>query len=228
MAYGAQMADGLLGDLAAADQAELAALGVVRRYRAGAFILLEGDRDNHVIVVRQGRLRIVHTTDDGTEVLMAVRGPGEFVGELNALAGSDAPRAASAVALDDVTVQSITGADFLEFLEQHPRIAVWLLRQLAARLREASLRHTEAAGYDALHRVARVLVEHAEREGRDVEGGRQLEPGLSQADIAGLVAASPKSVGRALAVLRRRELVTTGRRSILIRDLDALRRFAET
>jgi hypothetical protein len=48
---------------------------------------------------------------------------------------------------------------------------------------------------------------------------------LSQHDLAGLVAASPKSVGRALAVLRGRGLVSTGRRSIVIRDFDGLRRF---
>ena len=59
-----------------------------------------------------------------------------------------------------------------------------------------------------------------------VDGGLIVGDGLSQHDLAGLVAASTKSVGRSLAVLRARGLVSTGRRSIVVSDLEGLRRFA--
>jgi CRP-like cAMP-binding protein len=205
---------------------EFHGLGVVRRHQKGAYLILEGDRSDHVLMLRSGRLKIVRTAADGRQTLVAVRGPGELVGELNALAGSDAPRAASVVALDDVVVQSIPVAEFLRFLEQNASVSFALLRQLAARLREATTRHADAGGYDVLHRLARALVDEAERNGRDVEAGTLVGTGLSQEDLAGLVAASPKSVSRSLAVLRSRGLVSTGRRSIVIRDLEGLRRFA--
>src|SRR5215213_7641604 len=95
-------------------------LGTHRRHRRGTFLMLEGDRNDHVLLVRQGRLKIVRTAEDGKELLLAVRGPGELVGELNALAAVDAPRIASVVALDDVDVQTISAAEFLGFLERHP------------------------------------------------------------------------------------------------------------
>jgi CRP/FNR family cyclic AMP-dependent transcriptional regulator len=220
------MADGPLEAIAPEVQAELRGLGVVRRYRRGAFLALEGDRSDHVILVRTGRVKIVNTSTDGRDLLLAVRGTGELVGELNALAGSDAPRAASVIALDDVIAQTIQAADFLRFVERNPAVSFALLRQLASRLREATSRQAEAAGYDVLHRVARVLVDEGERNGRQVDGGLVVGDGLSQHDLAGLVAASTKSVGRALAVLRGRGLVSTGRRSIVVSDLDGLRRFA--
>jgi CRP-like cAMP-binding protein len=219
------MSDGLLGGLEPEVQAELRGLGVARRHHRGAFLVVEGDRSDHVILVRSGRLKIVNTSTDGRDVLLAVRGPGELIGELNVLAGSDAPRAASVIALDDVEVQSIPAADFLRFVERHPAVSFGLLRQLASRLREATSRQADVAGYDVLRRVARVLVDEAERHGRDVEGGTAVAAGLSQHDLAGLVAASPKSVGRSLAVLRSRGLVVTSRRSIVISDLDGLRAF---
>jgi CRP-like cAMP-binding protein len=207
-------------------RADVQRLGIVRQHRRGTFLMLEGDRNDHVLLVRQGRIKIVGTADDGQELLLAVRGPGELVGELNALAGSDAPRAASAVALDDVTVQSIAGVEFLAFLGRYPELSLALLRNLARRLREATARHAEAGGYDVLHRVTRMLVDQAQRQGRPVDGGLLVSEGLSQADLAGLVAASQKSVARALAVLRSRGLITTGRRSIVVCDLPGLRRFA--
>ena len=119
-----------------------------------------------------------------------MRGPGELVGELSALAGADETRAASVVALDDVVVQAIPSADFLRFLDQNRDVSFGLLRQLAARLREATSRHADAAGYDVLHRVARALVDEADRHGHAVEGGTAVGAGLSQDDLAGLVAAA--------------------------------------
>jgi CRP/FNR family transcriptional regulator, cyclic AMP receptor protein len=206
--------------------AEFQELGVVRRHGKGSYLILEGDRSDHVLVLRSGRLKIVRTTADGRETLVAVRGPGELVGELNVLAGSDAPRAASAIALDDVVVQAIPASEFLRFVERHAAVSFVLLRQVASRLREATTRHADAGGYDVLHRLARALLDEAEHRGHDVEGGTMVGTGLSQQDLAGLVAASAKSVSRSLAVLRGRGLVSTGRRSIVILDLDGLRRFA--
>jgi CRP-like cAMP-binding protein len=100
------------------------------------------------------------------------------------------------------------------------------MRMLGVRLREATLRQSEAAGYDSLRRVARALGELADRGGRAVDGGVAVAEGLSQSELAGLVAASPKSMARALAALRARGLVTTGRCSIVIHDVGALARFA--
>ena len=102
------------------------------------------------------------------------------------------------VALDDVVVQTIPSADFLRFVERHPAVSFGLLRQLAARLREATARHSDVAGYDVLHRVARALVDEAERDGHPVDGGTAVGAGLSQDDLAGLVAASSE-VGRSFA-----------------------------
>ena len=220
------MLDGPFDGLSAEDRDVLNRLGVVRRHARGTYLMLEGDRSDHLLLVREGRLKIVRTNDDGRESLVAVRGPNELVGELNALCGSDAPRAASVVALDDVTVQSITAGEFLDFVAARPSVCLRLLRSLALRLRESTLRHAEAAGYDSLHRVARMLVELADSTGRRVDGGMVVAEGLSHGELAGLVAASPKSVGRALAALRARGLVTTARRAIVIDDIDRLRQFA--
>jgi CRP-like cAMP-binding protein len=223
--YRAAVSDAPFASLPAAAQADLRELGTVRRHRRGAYLMLEGDRADHVLLVRSGRVKIVRTTADGRDAVVAVRGAGELVGELNALAGGEGPRVGSVVALDDAVVQAIRADELLRFLERHPAASLALLRLLATRLREATSRQADAAGYDVLHRVARALLHEAERDGRPVDGGILVGSGLSQVELAGLVAASPKSLARALAVLRKRGLVVTGRRAIVIRDLEGLRQF---
>lgn len=219
------MPDAVFDDFSPVDESALRALGVTRRQRRGAYLMLEGDRNDHVLVLREGRLKIVRNTDDGREVFVAVRRAVDLVGELNALAGSNSPRAASVVALDDVTVQSIPAEEFLAFLAERPAVSFALMRQLASRLREATERMSDAAGYDSLRRVARFLLDQADRSGEQVADGVLVAAGLSQADLAGVTASSAKSVARALAILRGRRLITTARRSVVVTDLDGLRDF---
>jgi CRP/FNR family transcriptional regulator, cyclic AMP receptor protein len=219
------VAETFVDRLTPADSKAVRLLGTVRRYRRQATLLLEGDRSDHVLLLREGRVKIVNTSVDGKEVLVAVRGPGELVGELNALAGSDAPRAGSVIALDDLTAQAIAAADFLAYLERHPAAALALVRQLAERLRESSGRHAEAGAYNTLHRVARELLRRADLQGKQTDEGVLVGEEMSQTDLAGLVAASRESVARALAVLRRQGLIATSRRSIRVLDVHGLRRF---
>lgn len=215
-----------LDGLPEAERDALRALGASRRFPREATLMMEGDRAQHALVLRSGRVRVVNCSREGREILVAVRGPGELVGELNALSDAGSTRAASVIALEDVTAQVIPGAVLVEFLHTHPAVAVALLRQFARRLRESSTRHVEAGAYDSLHRVARTLVELAERDGHVVDAGIAVAEGLTQDDVAGLVASSRETVTRALAVLRKRELIATERRRIVVRDLERLRQFA--
>ena len=50
----------------------------------------------------------------------------------------------------------------------------------------------------------------------------RLEPSLSQHELAGLIGASRESVVRALGELRRRGLISTGRRQLVVRDVAGL------
>jgi CRP-like cAMP-binding protein len=225
LSYCALVSKAFVDGLDPDDRAALQTLGTVRRFRRDAAVLLEGDEGDQVVVLREGRVRIVSTSRDGREMLIAVRGRGELVGELNALAAESAPRAATVIAMNDVTAQTIAAAEFLSFLQHRPRVALALLRQFADRLRESSNRHVDAGAYDTLHRVARALVELAEHGGRVVDDGVLVADGLTQEDLAGLVASSRETVARTLAALRSQGLIATGRRSIVIRDLDRLRLF---
>jgi CRP-like cAMP-binding protein len=224
--YGGLVAATFLDGLAPPDRQALSTLGTIRRFSRDAALLREGDRGEHALLLRAGRVKIINTSPEGREILIAVRCPGELVGELNALSLRPDTRSASVIALEDVVAQVIPGPTLIEFLLTHPAVAVGLLQQFASRLRESSARHVDAGAYDSLHRVARTLVELAVREGRVVDAGIAVADGLTQEDDAGLVASSRETVTRALAVLRRRNLIATERRRIVVRDLERLRQFA--
>ena len=82
------------GAVLEADWAALLDRGRRRRYPRDSRVFCQGDPSDFVIVILEGRVKLVVTTEDGDEPLLGVRGPGELVGELAAL--DPAPRLASA------------------------------------------------------------------------------------------------------------------------------------
>jgi class 3 adenylate cyclase len=104
-----------------------------RTFAAGATLMREGDQGDHVIVILSGRTKICVEESDG-ECILAVRGPGDLVGERAALQIS--VRSASVIALETVQGLVARTRDFAAFITDHPRV-------LAIVERQAYDRHTE-------------------------------------------------------------------------------------
>lgn len=202
------------------------ALGAPRRHRRGATVLFEGDTSDSVLFVVDGRLKVLTTAPDGRELVLGLRGPGELVGELTAIAQDGRSRYATVVALDDLEVRVISGEEFRAFVLRHPSSAIGLLRMLVERLREADRQRVEFGSLDVVHRVARLLVDLAESGASDGHGGTDIGIHLTQEELAGMVSASRESLARALTTIRKQHLIRTGRRSIVVLDLDRLRAYA--
>src|SRR4051795_5788451 len=77
------------------DLAALVRRGVPRSFPRGQALLHVGQVPDRVLLLREGRVKVETTTAAGRSVVLAVRGPGELVGELAAL--DERPRSASIV-----------------------------------------------------------------------------------------------------------------------------------
>lgn len=212
------------GRWSAAEVEALEARGRVRRYRRGAVLFHEGDSAENVILVRSGRVKISSYTEDGKEVVLAVREPGELLGELSAIDGG--LRSATASAMEPVEALLVRDADFRAFLEERPRVAFALLETVSGKLRDADRKRVEFGAYDTTGRVARRLVEMAERFGEELDRGVRITLPLSQQELAGWTGSSREAVSKALHQLRGRGVISTARRGITVLDLDGLRRRA--
>jgi len=198
---------------------ELLALGRVRRYPAHSILFFEGDDGHDVLIVRTGNVK-VSVTLDARQVVLDVLGAGDILGELSAIDGG--PRSATATALTDVDVTTITHRVFGSYVDAHATVAVCLMRSVAARLRDASRRQVEYGALDAVGRVCCRLVEMMDRYGR-ADGDRVvIDAPLSQTDIAAWAGLSREAVVKALHVLRVLGWVTTGARTLTITNVDAV------
>ncbi|HEY7107779.1 MAG TPA: Crp/Fnr family transcriptional regulator [Acidimicrobiia bacterium] len=200
------------------DRAALLEAGRARNHPRGGVVFRQGDGSDSVVVVLDGRVKIVAVAEDGTETVLSVRGPGSLVGELGAADGS--ARLATVVALDPLRTRVLTSDEFLAYVGERSTAALALLRSLVGRLREADRRRIEFGAYDATRRVAHLLADLADA--RAAEPGRPVEIELSQQELAAMIGSSRESVSRALAVLRDRKIITTARRTITVLQPDEL------
>ncbi|MGW5680523.1 Crp/Fnr family transcriptional regulator [Nonomuraea sp. NPDC003754] len=204
------------------DLAELG--GRVRHWPAGAVLFREGDHADWVVSLRSGRVKVTCSTAAGIEVVLWLLGPGELLGESSVL--GERIRPVSATALEPVTGLCLPAAAFAGHLRARPLVAISLVKLLGRRLRDAEDKLAEFNSFDTLGRVTRRLVELADRFGARCPAGLRITLPLSQQELAGWTGSSRIATAKALRVLRDRGWIETGRREIVIRDLDALRRRA--
>jgi CRP/FNR family cyclic AMP-dependent transcriptional regulator len=184
-------------------------------------ILRAGAAGDDVVLVISGRVRLVAYGADDREVMLAIRGPGELIGEMAALGAQR--RTASAIALDDVEAGFLHADEFREFLREHPDAALVLIRVLVRRLAEADRDRVALATQDSVGRISKRLLELGAEHGRPLAGGTRIELSLTQDELAQWTGATRETVSRALRLMRTLGWVSTGNRVITVLDAAALR-----
>ncbi len=103
---------------------------------AGETLFDEGSPGEKAYVIKEGQIEIFKISA-GRTVQLAIRQPGEVIGEMALL--ESAPRAASGRALADSLLLAIDRQDMDRLLDTHPSIARNLLHTVTARLRSTEL-----------------------------------------------------------------------------------------
>jgi CRP/FNR family transcriptional regulator, cyclic AMP receptor protein len=206
-----------------ADIEALRRRGVIRRFQSGQALAHHGQVPDRVFLLLSGHVKVYVTTPTGKEIVLALRRPGDLIGELSALDGK--PRSASLEALEAVEAVVVTSADFSAFLIEHPAAALDLLRTLSGRLRDSDAKRIEYMELDTMGRVARRILELAEDFG-EAKGDVIEYSLLKQDDHATYAMSSEESFGRAVRQMRDLGWIETGRKKIRVLNPDAIRRFA--
>lgn len=112
------------------------------RLMPGEVLFTEGSTGDHAFVIKEGEIEILKSSG-GREVLLAVRKPGEVIGEMALL--ESAPRFATVKARKESLLLSISHTQLDELLDSSPSAARSLLYTITSRLRstEMMLRQSE-------------------------------------------------------------------------------------
>jgi CRP-like cAMP-binding protein len=190
----------------------------------GTPVIPEQDRSGDVSVIWSGLTKAVTRIGDGPAMVLALRGPGDIIGELAII--RHGPRSAAVVAVTRVEVLTITRDHFIRFLRVHPEAAAILHRTVVDRLCEADRDRLASASMTVGQRLARLLLKLVQRYGVPTPAGGLKVDQLSQRELAACIGGARRTVAREMRSWRQRQIITTERRTVTVHDTGALERIA--
>lgn len=103
---------------------------------AGTIIFREKDPGEMMYVIAKGRVRISKHVVEGVDKTLSILEEGEYFGEMSLLL--NAPRSATATAVEETTLIKLSREDFKQLLREYPEAGMSMLIQLASRLEKAN------------------------------------------------------------------------------------------
>ncbi len=199
--------DSVLSGLPAELSRGLFAKAHVQSITAEQMVFLAGDAGDGCYRVEEGLLKVSVVGSGGEERILAILGPGSFVGELSMIDG--APRSASVSALRDSKLSFVSRAAFDAYGQSHPEVHRQVMTLLARRLRDTNAALAATSFLSVKGRVARALLSLAEAFGQDVGGGRILvKQKVTQSDLGAMAGIARENVSRILKDWTSRALVS--------------------
>ena len=194
------------------------------RYPRGTTIFEEGDPGDRLYIITAGKIKLARHAPDGRENLLSVMGASDMFGELSIF--DPGPRTSSAVCVTDVQAATMTSEMLRKWVDDYPSISQQLLRVLARRLRRTNSNLADLIFTDVPGRVAKTLLQLANRFGTQEGGALRVNHDLTQEEIAQLVGASRETVNKALATFAHRGWIRLEGKSVVICDTERLARRA--
>jgi CRP-like cAMP-binding protein len=195
----------------------------VEHYRAGREIFAKGSPGQSLMAVLRGTVKISSLSDSGKEIVFEIFNGGEIFGEIAVLDGE--ARSADATALTDCELLVLNRRDLLPVLKNRGDLCMMLLKILCRRLRATTEQVEDIMFRHLESRVAKALVQLAENTGLHF-GVRSpsVELHVPQRELGNIAGGSRESVCKQLQIWCREGLIELSKGSIMIRDIEAIRR----
>jgi CRP-like cAMP-binding protein len=208
-------------ELPADTLAALAPLATRRFFNRGDAIFQAGAPEIALHVLISGRVRIVGFGEAGDDTEPSIRSPISYLGELSIIDGN--PQYVCVEALEPVETISISRSDFLAFLRTNPQTLESLFQALGGRIRHdsetvADLRSRELGG-----QVARLLLQLADEQGRQVHDGVQVTLSINAETPEAKLGMTRTSFNGMLRRFENQGVIARRGRHIVILDRDSLR-----
>jgi CRP/FNR family cyclic AMP-dependent transcriptional regulator len=178
-----------------------------KTFVSGTNIITAEQPGEVVYIILSGTVKIHVEQADGTDVIIAILGAGDTVGEMSMV--DSASRSANVITQEETTLLWMDRSAFQECLRTLPAITYNLVSILSGRLRLANEQIQALATLDVYGRVARQILAFAQRYGKQATNGNIVIPiRLTQSDLAGLVGASRERVNQVIVSYKRRKIIS--------------------
>ncbi|MGM0411287.1 MAG: Crp/Fnr family transcriptional regulator, partial [Bacillota bacterium] len=189
-------------------------------YPGGYTLFFQGDEGKKVFFLKEGKVKIVKTAEDGSEQILEILQSGDVFGEVVLFGINHYP--ATARTMEDIKVNYLNRDDFKEYFNKNPQIAWGMLKVMAQKLAKAQHRVENLGLRNTKGRVARLIMDLLDDFGNKED---EFVLDISQSDLANFIGTSRETVSRTLSEFRKKDLLKMTDNKIIIKDLNGLKNY---
>ena len=211
----------IFASLEAEELRRVANLILRKEYAKGELILMEGESYDNLVIINQGQVKAFRNTNEGKEQILYIFSEGDFFGERNILQEQES--AYHVEALEKTKICMINKKDFQTLLHELPEIGIKIIDELLNRIEglEDTIQNMGTKNVDV--RINAVLLEFANKYGKNKERGLEIDLPLSREGIANYIGLTRETVSRKLNLLQEEGIIEMlGNKKIILLDRHAL------
>jgi CRP-like cAMP-binding protein len=196
----------------------------VGTYRPRQVIYLPGDRAQGVHFLASGRIKVSKVTRDGKELTLAYRTEGDFFGEPCLMDGG--PREEMAEAMDGSITVEVERERLDHLLHTDGTASYKFARALIARRKDLEARVEQLIFKDVGSKLAELLLNLGHEHGIADERGLIVGLKITHQEMANLIGSTRETVSLTLSQFKRKGLIQTEGRKVILADPEGLRALA--
>lgn len=178
----------------------------IEEFKKNEVVLREEDTNEFMYIILFGKVKVIQTTENGKEIILAVHKSDDFFGEVSLIDGKTSP--ATVQTLENSLIAFIARKDFYLLLSTQDRVLEKLLHIFCSRLRESWERIYILNAKNASDRVKMLFLMLSHQNGDKTSEGVVLNLKLTHQEIADMTGLSRETVTRILDRLQKNGEIT--------------------
>jgi CRP/FNR family transcriptional regulator len=196
----------------------------LKEFRRNEYIFFEEEAEPGIYILLEGLIKLLKETQDARIVIVRLVYPGDVFGWIEW--GKKAPKNTyTAKSMTESKALYISNKDFINLAIKHPAVAIKMTCEATANLIQTYETIKSIAGGKVEERIAKVLLEIADRIGKRYDDTIIIEAPLTRLDIAEMTGTTVETTIRVMSKWKKQGIINTERGYIEIikrRELEKL------
>ncbi len=215
----------LFSELDVEELRKITALSRLLNYKKDEYVFHEGEEFKGIFIVLKGLVKIFKISPQGKEYILHLLTKPHLFGDVPLFTGGDCP--ASVVVMEDTTLLFIPKNEFLQLLEDNPKLSFKIMSGFAKRLKSITVKAEDLSLKEVINRLADYIAKGIDNSG----SSDLLEPffkiPLSNPTLAAYLGTIPETISRAIKKLKESQIIRVHGKTVFVKDLNRLKKLAE-
>lgn len=191
--------------------------------KKGMHLFREGEIAQKFFLVKKGRIKLYKLNNLGKMFTLRMAVKDTILGEIPLFQDGERKYVFDALALEDTSVYAVDYAVLEEYLNNHPSLAVEILKQIMVLLRKQDSKIRDLLFYGKKGALYSILIRMSNSYGRRTPEGLEITKTFTNQEMATFTGMTRENLNRMLSELKREGVISFNEKNIVIKDIEYLR-----